>query len=102
MNFDQKIVDNFVKKNKLDSPIEYKFIDLVSELGEIAKVLNLITKYKKLTVGASAELFEEIGDVYYSLLTLANYFDADLSVLLEKVINKYKKGLKQGTPGSEK
>jgi NTP pyrophosphatase (non-canonical NTP hydrolase) len=102
MNLDQKIVKDFVKKNDLDSPIEYKFIDLVSELGEIAKELNLITNYGKLMVEVSSGLLEEIGDIYYSLLILANYFRADLSVLLEKAINKYKERLKQGSPGSEK
>ncbi|MHA1990316.1 MAG: nucleotide pyrophosphohydrolase [Candidatus Hodarchaeales archaeon] len=102
MNLDQKIVKDFVKKNDLDSPIEYKFIDLVSELGEIAKELNLITNYGKLMVEVSSGLLEEIGDIYYSLLILANYFGADLSVLLEKAINKYKERLKQGSPGSEK
>jgi NTP pyrophosphatase (non-canonical NTP hydrolase) len=90
MNCDQLIVQEFVENYKLDSPIEFNFIDLVSELGEIAKAINLITNNGKSIVKESSELLEEIGDAHYSLLTFVNYFEVDLSELLEKAIKKSK------------
>ena len=42
------------------------------------------------------------GDVLYSLITVANYFNVDLEQALEMVIEKYEKRLKKGSAGSEK
>ncbi len=96
MNSDQEIVKKFVKENDLESSIESRLIDLVSKLGELAKEINLSSNYGKTSINKSDRLLEELGDVYYSLLTVAEYFDEDISVLLKKVIEKYQKRLKKG------
>lgn len=46
------------------------------------------------------ELKSELGDVLYSLITLANTFDIDLEDALNQVLEKYKKRLKKGSAGS--
>jgi len=43
----------------------------------------------------------ELGDVLYSLITVANTFNIDLEDALLQVLEKYKKRLENGSLGSE-
>jgi NTP pyrophosphatase (non-canonical NTP hydrolase) len=47
------------------------------------------------------EVKGELGDVLYSLITVANSLDVDLEEELEKVLEKYKKRMEKGSPDSE-
>ena len=47
------------------------------------------------------ELKNELGDVLYSLITIANTFDIDLEEALNEALEKYEKRLKKGSAGSE-
>ena len=47
------------------------------------------------------EVKSELGDVLYSLITVANTFDIDLEEALLEVVGKYEKRLKKGSAGSE-
>jgi len=48
----QKRVENFCKENNLDSPVEHRILDLVSELGEVSKEVLKMSNYgrKKLKI----------------------------------------------------
>ena len=43
----------------------------------------------------------ELGDVLFSIITIANAFEIDLEEALNKVLKKYEKRMNKGSPGSE-
>ncbi len=62
---------------------------LMEEMGETARLLNHLygEKPKKETERAQ-ELGEEIADVFYTLICLANSVDVDLQASFEQVMHK--------------
>lgn len=74
----------------------------MSELGEVAKEILKMSDYGKRPIKYREELRSELGDLFYSLITIANSFDIDLEKALEIVLAKYEKRLKKGSAGSEK
>ena len=97
----QEKIKKFCEENDMESPIEYRVLDTISELGEVAKEILKMTDYGKKPIEYRDELKSELGDVFYSLITIANTFDIDLENALEQVLKKYKKRLKKGSAGSE-
>jgi NTP pyrophosphatase (non-canonical NTP hydrolase) len=95
MKSQDKVV-KFMKDNKIDSPIEYRFLDLVSELGEVAKEMIKMTDYGTKKSKFREEIVSELGDTFYSLITVANYYNVDLEEALSKILVKYSKRIKKG------
>ncbi len=85
----------------MESPVEHRVLDTMSELGEVAKEILKMSDYGRKPVEYREELKSELGDVLYSLITIANTFDIDLEDALRQVLEKYKKRLKKGSAGSE-
>ena len=82
-------------------PVEHRVLDTMSELGEVAKEILKMSNYGRKPIEYGEELKSELGDVLYSLITIANTFDIDLEDALSQVLEKYKKRLKKGSAGSE-
>lgn len=101
MNDLQKKVRNFCQSNNLNSSIEHRMLDLTSEVGELAKELLKISNYGSKPIEFKPEFQEELGDVFYSLITVANYFNIDMSNALEEALKKYQKRAEKGNIGSE-
>ena len=97
----QEKVKKFYEKNNLKAPPEHRLLDLFSELGEVAKELLKMTNYGKKTIKVNKEIKSELGDAFYSLIVLANYFNVDLEEALNIVLEKYQSRLPKGSPGSE-
>ena len=97
----QEKINLFCKENDLDSPVEHRVLDTMSELGEVAKEILKMSDYGRKPVEYRAGLKSELGDVLYSLITIANTFDIDLEDALSQVIKKYERRLKKGSAGSE-
>ena len=97
----QEKIKKFCKENDLESPVEHRVLDTMSELGEVAKEVLKMSNYGREEAKYREELKSELGDVLYSLITIANTFDIDLEEALEQVIEKYEKRLKKGSAGSE-
>lgn len=97
----QQKIKEFCKENNLESPPEYQLLDTMAELGEVAKEILKMSDYGRKPVEFREEIKSELGDVLYSLVTIANTFDVDLEEALEIVLEKYKKRLKKGSAGSE-
>ncbi len=97
----QEKVKNFSAENGLDSATEYKILDTMAELGEVAKEMLKMTNYGKQKAQFRPEMAMELGDLFYSLITIANTLDVDLETSLENVVAKYEKRLKKGSAGSE-
>ena len=97
----QNKIAAFSKEHHLDSAPEYKILDAVSELGEVAKEMLKMTDYGKSGVKFREEIKSELGDLLYSVTTIANSLDIDLEEAVNSVLVKYEKRLKKGGAGSE-
>lgn len=95
INFDfQKTVENFNKEKNCHEkpmPISARLLDLESELGELAKEYLKPTNYGTSDFVLTEDFKLELGDVLYSIFSLAIESGADAKECLEKVIEKYRK-----------
>ncbi|MBY9019459.1 MAG: nucleotide pyrophosphohydrolase [Candidatus Lokiarchaeota archaeon] len=63
---------------------------IVEEIGEVAKEINHLEGFKpKKSDKVISNLGEEIADVLFALICLANSYKIDISYELEAVIEKY-------------
>lgn len=97
----QQKIKKFCEKNNIDSPVEHRTLDLVSEVGEVAKEILKMSDYGSRTPEFREELKNELGDVLFALNILANKLDVDLDEALDEVLEKYEKRLTKGSVGSE-
>ncbi len=97
----QEQVKKFCRENNLNAPVEHRVLDLVSEVGEVAKEILKMSHYGKKPIEYREELKSELGDVLYSLISIANSFDIDMEGALNEVLEKYRKRMQKGSPGSE-
>ena len=76
-------------------------LDLVSEVGEVAKEILLATDYGQQPPQFRSELASEVGDALYSLLTLAEACGVDADDALNSTLEKYDQRLRtHGEAGS--
>ena len=64
-------------------------LDIVSELGELSKEFLRGTDYELGEIETTKEIETEIGDIFYSLISLANELELDLEKCLALVLDKY-------------
>lgn len=77
-------------------------LDLVSEVGEVAKEILLATDYGRRAPRTRAQLADELGDALYSLLALAEACGVDGNSALAAALAKYEQRLtERGGAGSE-
>jgi NTP pyrophosphatase (non-canonical NTP hydrolase) len=90
MNKHQKQVDEWAQglERPYWEPLSI-FARLAEEVGEVGRLLNHMYGSKpKKPEEAKQELGEEIADVMFALICLANTHDIDLDVEMDKVIEK--------------
>jgi NTP pyrophosphatase (non-canonical NTP hydrolase) len=66
------------------------FLSSVEELGEIARIIGALEGEKKPKPGDNIDLEGEVGDLYFSIICLANKNNINLSNALTKAMDKYK------------
>lgn len=99
----QEKVNDLIKKYDLESSLEIRYIDLVSEVGELGKEILKGNDYGKKDFCNTENLESEIGDVLFSLVCIANGSNIDLQDAFDKVLKKYKERfLEKGNIGSGK
>jgi len=91
----QKKVMDLVERYNLKHSSEVSALDLVSEIGEVAKEILKSGNYGKNPPQKTAAMKGELGDALYSLITLANAFDVDLDEALNFVLKKYEERIKK-------
>ena len=98
----QKRAANFAERHNLQYTPGVYALDLMSELGEVAKEVLLATAYgKRPFVPHSDKLMGELGDALYSLCQLATAVGVDLDAALATTLAKYEaRWQEQGHPGS--
>jgi NTP pyrophosphatase (non-canonical NTP hydrolase) len=70
-------------------------LDLSSEVGEVCKEILKSTQYGTRDFQATPNLEIELGDAFFSLLTLASSINVDLDAALEQVLVKMRTRLEQ-------
>jgi len=96
----QDKVKIFCEDHNLSTSAEVRLIDLVSELGELAKEILLNSDYGKKTIDLSEHIEEEVGDILFSLVALSNSFNIDMEASLDRVMKKYELRAHNGSIGS--
>lgn len=100
MDDPQRQVAAFVDEHDLETPPAFRLLDLVSEVGELAKDANESTEYGD-SPGELALSKDELGDALFALLALAEEADVDADEALEEAVEKYERRVAEtGTPGS--
>lgn len=84
-------VKKFVDEKNIGTNIESRMIDLLSEAGELSKELLKSTDYGKKDFETTPLFKNELGDVFFSLISLANQSDISLQQVIEEAFIKYEK-----------
>lgn len=87
----QKKIREFTVEKSIDSSVENRMIELVNELGELCKEVLLGNGYGKKPFAVTEDWKNEIGDVLFSLISVANATNTDLEESLGMVLEKYEK-----------
>jgi NTP pyrophosphatase (non-canonical NTP hydrolase) len=97
----QREVALFTHRHHLRHDAETHALDLVSEVGELAKEVLLATDYGRRPSQSRPELADEIGDALYSLLALAEVCGVDAEDALRAALEKVERRLtERGEAGS--
>lgn len=96
----QKAIARFTHENNLVCSPQSRLLDLLSELGEVSKELLKGCEYGRRELALSVEWEEEMGDLLFSLICLANESGVDLKDALDSVMEKYNRRLEKGGVGS--
>ena len=98
----QQRVAAFVRRHHLLHAPATHVLDLVSEVGEVAKEILLATDYGRQAPQFRSGLAGELGDALYSLLALAESCGVDADSALNATLKKYERRLiEHGEAGSE-
>ena len=91
MNFNetQDKIGRFVKQKKIETSLEIRTLDLVSEVGELAKEIIKSTNYGKKDFCQTDNFTAELGDILFSVICIANKQSIDLDVCLNNTLEKY-------------
>src|SRR5262245_32605769 len=99
----QKSVADFVKRHRLEADVAHRLLDAVSELGEVAKEALKGSSYGATKFARTNAWEEELGDVVFSLLCVANTTNVDLEKAVRLALQKYERRIKvNGNAGSRK
>ncbi|MDY7076668.1 MAG: MazG-like family protein, partial [Chloroflexota bacterium] len=82
----QQRVADFARRHKLLYDPSTHALDLVSEVGEVAKEVLLATDYGRREAQPRPELASELGDALYSLLALAETCGVDAGTGLDAAL----------------
>jgi ribonuclease-3 len=98
----QRRVAAFARRHALLHEPPIHILDLVSEIGEVAKEALLATDYGRKAPMPRPELADELGDALYSLLALTEACGVDANSVLSAALEKYERRLaERGEAGSE-
>lgn len=98
----QDSVARFVETHQLEIAVSARVLDLVSEVGEIAKEILKSTRYGQKPFQPTEGWASELGDAFFSLICVANSTGVNLEEALEKVLQKYEQRLaRKGDAGSQ-
>ena len=97
----QETVATFVAEHQLETSVEVRMLDLVSEIGEVAKEVLKASQYGHRPFQPTDTWSGELADAFFSLICVANGTGVNLEVALAEVLTKYEQRLAlKGEAGS--
>ena len=97
----QRTVVDFVAEHQLESPVEARVLDLVSEVGEVAKEVLKAGEYGRQPFQPTEAWSEELADAFFALICIANSTNVNLDTALIEALDKYTQRLAlKGEAGS--
>ncbi len=91
----QNKIDVFIRTHGGYWPPLSMLSAIMEEVGELAREINHLEGFKpkkstqqKKTLG---DLGEELGDILFAIICLANYYNIDLNERINQIIEKYQK-----------
>jgi len=99
----QKQVDSFIRAHNMGCGETARYLDLVSEIGELGKELLKGSDYGHRAYTPREEATGELGDCLFSLLALCSAMGVDAQTALNQALDKYRARLDAtGSAGSGK
>lgn len=89
----QRRVAGFVEEYGLEAPVQVRVLDLISEVGELSKEVLKATDYGREPFQKPQNWDDELGDVSFSLVCIANSTGVDLEGALDGALEKYRERL---------
>ena len=84
----------FIAQHNLETQPAFSLLDVMSELGEVAKLLLHSTNYGQHPEAAdSAQMREAIGDLMFAVAYLSTLYDVDPEAALWESVRKFKSKL---------
>lgn len=97
----QEKVAQFVAEYRLETEVSFRVLDLVSEVGELAKEVLKSSDYGQKSFQPNEDWTGELADALFALICLANSSQVNLETALEGALAKYAKRLmEKGDAGS--
>jgi len=88
----QEKVDEWINNHGGYWPPLSMLASVMEEVGEISRELNHLEGFKpKKPTEKVEDLGYELGDLFFSVICLANYYEINLSEVIEVVLKKYSK-----------
>ncbi|MBN1922250.1 MAG: nucleotide pyrophosphohydrolase [Anaerolineae bacterium] len=78
----------FLAVHDLQAPLAERLLDLVSEVGELSKTMLNASDYGRVPFAVTEAWREELGDVAFSLLSVAVASEVDLAEALDAALDK--------------
>jgi NTP pyrophosphatase (non-canonical NTP hydrolase) len=98
----QKLVRDFSQAKLKPTPAHAWLLDLESEVGELAKEWLKGSQYGRAELELGEAWAEEMGDILFALLALAEETGVDLEASLRRVLKKYAQRIAEhGHSGSD-
>ena len=89
----QRQVRDFVAAYDLQTNLQSRLLDWVSEVGEVAKEALKGTQYGSVSFRPTEGWEGELGDAFFSLICVANATGVDLDTALDRALEKYRSRL---------
>lgn len=84
----------FIAQHHLETQPAYSLLDIMSELGEVAKELLQGTDYGRGSGTADAtRMREEIGDLMFAVAYLSTLYDVDPEAAMWESVHKFERRL---------
>ena len=97
----QHRVADFVQQNGIQAPLPHRLLDLTSEVGELSKEFLTGSSYGGQPFEKTEAWEQEVGDVFFSLVCVANRTGVDLEASILKTLAAYQQRIvDHGEPGS--
>ena len=85
----QQAVNSFISKYQLQSDEQTRYVDLVSEIGELGKEILKATDYGNQEYKQTPNAIDEMGDCLFSIFALCSEMNINAAEALMCAISKY-------------